>query len=224
MVRNLNNSIKSIIITIIALIIIFFILVPINREMGDLLSITWIVLISLLFAMIFGFVGYIVFTYNTLVSAKNYVANSWAQIDVQLKKRMDLIPNIVDTVKGYAKHENEIFINVTNARASLQSATTIRDTADANNMLTNTLKSMFAVVENYPDLKANANFLDLQKQLSSIEQEIANQRTVFNKFVLRYNNLCEQFPSNMIASRYNFKVIDYFHTDDESRNVPKVKF
>lgn len=224
MVSYLNDVVKSLIIILIASYPLLALVEAINRGTGDNLSVAIVVIIAVFIAIVMGIIFYVIFSYNSLVGAKNNVENSWAQIDVQLKKRMDLIPNIVETVKGYAKHENKTFINVTKARSGLESATTVKDTVEANNILTNTLKSLFAVAEDYPELKANSNFQDLQNQLSAIEEEIANQRTVFNRFVLKYNNLCEQFPSNMVANKFNFKVIDYFRTEEESRNAPKVKF
>lgn len=221
MVINLNNIIKSIIITIISSFVLGTIL---GAFLFSYVSSSIVFFIAIICGILIGIFCYIVFIYNDLIKAKNNVENSWAQIDVQLKRRIDLIPNIVETVKGYAEHENETFVNIAKARAGLESATTVKDTVKANNMLTNTLMSLFAVVENYPELKANSNFQDLQNQLKEIEKEIANQRTVFNSFVMKYNNLCEQFPSNIIANKFNFKVADYFHTNEEERNTPKVKF
>ncbi len=177
-------------------------------------------IIGLIFALI-----YLLLTgYNQLISAKNGVSNAWAQIDVQLRRRMDLIPNIVDTVKGYAGHENSTLSEVTQARASLQNADTVKGTEAANNKLTDTLNHLFMVAESYPDLKANTNFQDLQNQLRETEGLIANNRQIFNNAVLFYNNLCQQIPTNIVAIIFNFQTADYFQTDDESRVAPKVKF
>src|SRR5512134_3646579 len=148
--------------------------------------------------------------YNRLVQQRNRVDNAWAQIEVQLKRRWDLIPNLVETVKGYAAHERGTFEAVTAARAQLQQAGTPAQAAEANNMLTQTLRSLFAVAEAYPDLKANQNFLDLQNELSDIEEKIAYARQFYNTNVLSYNTKTETFPSVIFANMFNFEPAEFF--------------
>ena len=162
--------------------------------------------------------------YNDLVKLKNRVKNSFAQIDVQLKRRNDLIPNLVETVKGYASHEKGVFEEVTKARSNVINASGVKETSQADNQLTSALKSLFAVAENYPELKANTNFQELQKQLDETENKIAYARQFYNDVVMMYNNKRETFPSNLIANLFNFEEADFFETDVESREVPKVEF
>lgn len=162
--------------------------------------------------------------YNGLVGARNKVKNGWAQIDVQLKRRIDLIPNLIETVKGYASHEKGVFTEITEARSSLMNASSVKEAETANNQLTEAIKSLFAVAENYPDLKASQNFQDLQMQLSETEDKIAYARQFYNDTVLMYNNKCEMFPSNIIASLFNFKEADFFQADEGDRATPSVKF
>lgn len=162
--------------------------------------------------------------YNSLINLRNRVKNAWSQIDVQLKRRADLIPNLVETVKGYAKHERGVFENVTKARSSLLNAQTVQESAEANNMLTGALKSLFAVAENYPDLKANENFLDLQQQLSQTEDKIAYSRQFYNDTVLMYNNKVQMFPSNIFAKQFNFQEAEFFEVAEAERSLPKVEF
>lgn len=166
----------------------------------------------------------LVFVYNGLVGARNKVKNAWSQIDVQLKRRADLIPNLVETVKGYASHEKGVFENVTKARAGLLNAETVKDNQKANNQLTEALKTLFAVAENYPDLKASTNFQDLQKQLSETEDKIAYSRQFYNDTVLMYNNKCQMFPSNIIANLFHFNESEFFEVGESERSVPQVKF
>lgn len=167
---------------------------------------------------------YFVYIYNSLINLRNRVKNAWSQIDVQLKRRTDLIPNLVETVKGYAAHERGVFENVTKARSSLMNARTVKESAEANNMLTDALKSLFAVAENYPDLKANENFKDLQGQLSETEDKIAYSRQFYNDTVLMYNNKCQMFPSNLVASRFNFQEAEFFEIAEREKEAPEVKF
>ncbi len=162
--------------------------------------------------------------YNDLVNGRNRVKNSWSQIDVQLKRRNDLIPNIVETVKGYAAHEKETLSQVVEARSNIQNATTVEEVAEADNMLTGALRSLFAVAEAYPDLKANQNFLDLQEELSETEDKIAYARQFYNDTVLKYNNLCEQFPSNIIAKIFHFEPSQFFEAQTEEKATPHVQF
>jgi len=163
--------------------------------------------------------------YNRLVRMRNRCENAWAQVDVQLRRRYDLIPNLVETVKGYAKHEREVFQKVTEARAKAINAQTVKGQGEAENMLTGALKSLFAVVENYPELKANQNFLMLQEELAGTEGKIAYARQFYNDLVMRFNTKQQVFPSNMIASMFNFKEKDYFEIEEEEARRPvEVKF
>lgn len=163
--------------------------------------------------------------YNTLVRLRNRCDNSWAQVDVQLRRRYDLIPNLVETVKGYAKHEREVFQNVTEARAKAINAGTVSEQGKAENMLSGALKSLFAVVENYPELKANQNFLLLQEELAGTEGKIAYARQFYNDNVMKFNMKQQVFPSNIIASMFNFKERDYFEIEEaEAKEPVKVKF
>ena len=179
-----------------------------------------IILVVIVLIIIIAFVA----IYNGLVGARNKVKNAWSQIEVQLNRRADLIPNIVDTVKGYAEHEKTVFDNVTKARAGLMNASNVEEATSANNMLTDSLKSLFAVAENYPELKANENFLALQNELSETEDKIAYSRQFYNDTVLMYNNKCQQFPSNIIANLFNFNEESFFKGAEGSNTVPKVEF
>lgn len=167
---------------------------------------------------------YIISMYNKFVSLRNRVDNAWAQIDVQLQRRADLIPNLVETVKGYAKHESETLEAVTNARSAVSNAGTPAEAMDANNVLTSTLKSLFAVAESYPDLKANTNFIELQNELSQTEDKISYMRQSFNDVVMKYNNAIQQFPGNIFAGIFNFKTRDMFDAAPGSDVAPKVSF
>jgi LemA protein len=162
--------------------------------------------------------------YNKFVRAGNRVDNAWAQIDVQLKRRTDLIPNIVETVKGYAKHEREVLENVTKARSALMNATSPQARIDADNMLTGALKSLFAVAEAYPDLKANANFLQLQDELTHTENKVAYSRQYYNDAVLQYNNSIQSFPGNVFAGMYGRRDKTMLTIPEAERAVPKVAF
>ena len=162
--------------------------------------------------------------YNNLIGLRNRVQNSYAQIDVQLKRRNDLIPNLVETVKGYASHEKGVLEEVTQARTGVMNATTVEETSAADNQLTGALKTLFAVAENYPDLKANSNFQQLQSELSDTEDKIAYARQFYNDIVLKYNNACQQFPSSMLAKLFRFKEETYFETPESETAVPEVKF
>lgn len=186
----------------------------VNEMIIELIILVIIILIVVVF----------VYLYNSLVKLRNRVKNAWSQIDVQLNRRADLIPNLVETVKGYAKHEKTVFENVTAARAGLMNAKTVQETAEANNILTETLKSLFAVAENYPDLKASENFRELQGQLEETENKIAYSRQFYNDTVLMYNNKCQMVPSNIIASLFNFQEEEFFEIEETKREVPKVEF
>ena len=166
----------------------------------------------------------LVHMYNNLVGLRNRVKNSYSQIDVQLKRRNDLIPNLVETVKGYAEHEKSVLEEVTKARTGVMNATTVEETSAANNVLTGALKTLFAVAENYPDLKANSNFQQLQSELSETEDKIAYSRQFYNDVVLKYNNACQQFPSSILAKMFGFKTEEYFETAESEKAVPHVEF
>lgn len=162
--------------------------------------------------------------YNSLIQLRNRVENAWAQIEVQLKRRNDLIPNIVETVKGYAKHEKGLFENVTKARAAVMSAPTPQAKAEASNFLSSTLKSLFAVAENYPELKANENFQQLQEELSRTEDKIAYARQFYNDIAMTYNVRTETVPSNIVASLFGFERKELFQAPEGEREAPKVEF
>ena len=184
--------------------------------------ITLLILVALVAAVGLWIMG----AYNGLVRLRNAVRNSWSQIDVQLKRRYDLIPNLLETVKGYASHERETLESVTKARQqAIDVSGGVQAQAAAENMLSQTLRSLFAVSESYPDLKANENFLALQEELSSTENKISFSRQHYNDSVMRYNNQTEMFPSNVIAGMFSFTASEFFEIDDdEEREVPKVSF
>ncbi len=163
--------------------------------------------------------------YNGLIIARNRCDNSWAQVDVQLRRRYDLIPNLVETVKGYAKHEREVFEKVTQARTSAINAGTVKDQAQAENMLNGALKTLFAVAENYPELKANQNFLQLQEELSGTESKIAYARQFYNDMVMKFNQKQQVFPASIIANMFGFKEKEYFEIEEPAAKEPvKVSF
>lgn len=168
---------------------------------------------------------YAVSVYNALVALKNQIKNAWAQIDVQLKRRHDLIPNLVETAKGYVKHERETLESIVQARSAAMSGKTVEDKIKAEGTLSNALSKFFVVVENYPDLKANANFLAVQEELTSTENKIAFARQAYNDQALAYNNKIQMFPSNIVAQIWHFTQEPFFQLDDQSeRAVPQVKF
>ena len=162
--------------------------------------------------------------YNGLIRSRVRTREAWSGIDVQLKRRANLIPNLVETVRGYAAHERQTFENVTRARAMLQQAGTAAEAAQANNFLTQTLRSLFAVAENYPDLKANQNFLDLQNELSDIEEKIAYARQFYNRNVSAYNTRIQTVPNVVIANMFGFTRFEFFEAEEEAREVPEVSF
>ncbi|MEI6532635.1 MAG: LemA family protein [Candidatus Roizmanbacteria bacterium] len=170
------------------------------------------------------FVIFFISTYNSLVVLKTRIQEALSGIDIQLKRRTDLIPNLVETVKGYAKHEKDVFENVTKARSSLMSAESLIDKADANNQLSSTLKSLFAVAEAYPDLKANTNFQDLQRQLEDTEDKISYSRQFYNSNVLDFNTKVQTVPSNIVASMFGFSIFQFFEATEEERKNVKVSF
>ena len=162
--------------------------------------------------------------YNSLVVLRNKKDNEWAQIDVQLKRRADLIPNLVETVKGYAKHENSTLEEIIQARNSLVSAKTPEEEIKKNNELTNAISRLFALAENYPDLKANQNFVSLQNDLKETEDKISIARQFYNDTVLTYNNKVEMVPSNIVAGLFGFKKAAFFEIEEADKAAPKVSF
>ena len=181
----------------------------------------WIIGIIVVIVLI---VLYIVATYNGLVGMRNRVKDQWAQIDVQLKRRFDLIPNLVETVKGYADHEQETLKGVIEARNKFNVAKTPEEEMQANDQLSNFVTKLFALSEAYPDLKANQNFMNLQSELKETEDKIASARQFYNDTVLTLNNKIEMFPSNIIASMFKFTKEPFFEANEESREAVKVQF
>jgi len=162
--------------------------------------------------------------YNRLIVLRNRVDNAWAQIEVQLKRRYDLIPNLVNTVKGYASHESSVFEKVTEARAAAINAQGVEEQAQAENMLSGALKSLFAVAEAYPDLKADSGFLDLQGQLVDTENKIAYSRQFYNDSVMSFNTSIQSFPANMLAGMFGFSIREYFEAEPAADTAPTVQF
>ena len=185
----------------------------------------WINLTTVIVAVIILILLYIIFTFNRLIVLRNRIGNAWSQIDVQLKRRFDLIPNLVEAVKGYMKHERGTFETITKARAAMAKATTISEKAGADNMLAGALKTLFAVAENYPKLKASQNFMMLQEELSGTESKIAYARQFYNDTVLSFNNTIQQFPGRIIASMMGYKHHEFFQAESPAEKKPvKVKF
>lgn len=180
----------------------------------------WIIL-----AVVVLVVLWIIGVYNSLISRRNRVGEAWSDIDVQLKRRYDLIPNLIATVKGYAKHEASVFENVTKARTAAMGAQTLAEHAQTENMLTGALKSLFAVAENYPDLKASQNFVQLQDELSDTENKIQAARRFYNGNVRDYNTALQTFPSSLIAGAFHFTAREFFGLESEAeRKAPSVSF
>lgn len=179
----------------------------------------WIILIVVAIIVL-----YVISTYNGLVVLRNKVKDQWSQIEVQLKRRSDLIPNLVETVKGYAAHEKDTLEAVVSARNKAVSATTPEAEMQANGELSQALGRLFALTEAYPDLKANTNFVDLQNQLKETEDKISYSRQFYNDTVLKYQNKKESFPSNIIAGMFGFKTFKFFEAEEQDRKVPEVKF
>ena len=171
-------------------------------------------------------IGFIVATYNGLVTSRNRVEEAWSDITVQLKRRTDLIPNLVNSVKGYATHEKEVFEKVTEARSAIMDAKGVKDTAEAENMLEGALKSLFAVAEAYPDLKANQNFMQLQQELVDTEDKIQASRRFYNGGVRDLNTKIQTFPANIVAGMFNFRAKEFFEVEDRAsvENPVEVKF
>lgn len=181
----------------------------------------WLIVIIVLVALLF----WVISMYNGLVRLRNQVKNAWSQIDVQLKRRHDLIPNLVETAKGYMKHERETLEAITNARAAAMEAKSVGDTAKAEGALQGALSKFYLVVENYPDLKANQNFLALQEELTSTENKVGFSRQFYNDQVMQYNNRCESVPTNIVANLFGFQKSEFFELESPAeRAVPKVSF
>ncbi len=180
-----------------------------------------LIVIAIIVALVLWFIG----VYNRLITLKNRVENAWHQVDVQLQRRHDLIDNLVNTVKGYAKHEKEIFEEFAKARQMAASASTVAAKAKAEGELTNVLGRLFAVAESYPELKANENFLKLQEELTSTENKVAYARQAYNDTVYMFNRAIQLFPNNIIAGMMGFKPFEYFEVEsEEARKAPKVQF
>lgn len=190
--------------------------------MGGLSTTATVIII--IFAVIILLVFYGIGVYNKLVNSRNKVKDQWAQIDVQLKRRADLIPNLVETVKGYAKHEKNTLTEVIEARNKFVSAGSINEEIEANNQLTGALNKLFALSESYPELKANQNFINLQNDLKDTEDKISYARQFYNDTVLTYNNLVQMFPSNIVANMFKFEVYEFFKIEEKEKEVPKVSF
>lgn len=168
---------------------------------------------------------WVIFNYNRLITLRNRAKEAWSDIDVQLKRRYNLIPNLVETVKGYAAHEREIFERVTQARAQAMGAQTLKEKGEAENMLSQTLKSLFAVAENYPQLRASENFLELQRELTDTEDKIQAARRFYNGNVRDLNITIESFPANILASMFSFKQMEFFEIEEAAAREPvSVKF
>jgi LemA protein len=180
--------------------------------------------LGLLGLLFIGFIvvvaGWVILTYNGLVTLRNQLENAWSQIDVQLKRRYDLIPNLVEAVKDYMEYEQDVLTKVTEARAQAVSAQGPAEQAQADNMLTRALRSLFAVVENYPELKANENVLKLQEELTSTENRISFSRQFYNDTVMRFNTRLQTFPTNVIAGMLGFAAREFFETGDDAEREP----
>lgn len=168
-------------------------------------------------------IAYLIVTYNTLIRLRQRVHNAWSQMDVQLKRRYDLIPNMINAVKGYAQHEKETLDKVTKARTIAMGAGSVAEQARAETLLTGALKTLFAVAEAYPELKANANFIQLQAELSDTENKIAFARQFYNDTVQIFNTKIELFPTNLLAGMLGFEIVDYFTLQDEAQARQNVK-
>lgn len=182
---------------------------------------TGIIIAAIILVLVLAFV---IATYNTLIGLKNKVEDSWAQIEVLLKRRADLIPNLVETVKGYAKHEEGTLENVIAARNKAVSAVNKQDEMQAAGEVSNALSRLFALAEAYPDLKANTNFIDLQNNLKETEDKLSFSRQFYNDTVLKYKDKIQMFPSNIVASLFHLKPAAFFEASEEDRKVPEVKF
>ena len=184
----------------------------------------WVIALLVIGGIVLVLLLFVVFTYNQLVVLRNRVKDQWSQIDVQLKRRFDLIPNLVNTVKGYAKHEKETLDAVIKARNTYVTASTPNEKIKANQELSGMLTKLFALSESYPDLKANANFIELQQELKETENKIAIARQFYNDTALTYNNKVQMVPSNIVASMFHFEKEEFFEANEEERKNVKVEF
>lgn len=182
------------------------------------------IVIAVVAVVLILIIAFVIKTYNALVKLRNSVKDSWSQIDIQLKRRFDLIPNLVETVKGYANHEEETLTKVIEARNQYQSAKTSEEAMKANNELTNMITKLFALSEAYPDLKANQNFLNLQNDLKDTEEKISYARQFYSDAVLKYNNNIQVFPSNLVAGIFGFKAEKFFEAAEAEKENVKVDF
>ena len=181
-------------------------------------------ILGIILVIIVIIILWLIFTYNRLVLLKNRAKEAWADIDVQLKRRYDLIPNLVETVRGYATHERELFEKVSEARSRAMGAKSLKERGEAENILSGTLKTLFAVAENYPELKASTNFLELQRELRDTEDKIQAARRFYNSNVLELNTKIESFPTNFIAQVFGFGKMDFFEIEEVAREPVKVQF
>jgi len=181
----------------------------------------WIIILVIIVLLIISMIA----MYNSLIRLRNQVKNAWSQIDVQLKRRHDLIPNLVETAKGYMKHERETLEEITKARSQAVQASSVSEQGEAEGRLNDALSQFYLVVENYPDLKANQNFLALQEELTSTENKVSFARQYYNDEVLKYNTKIQSFPTNILAGMFNFEESDFFEIEmPDEREVPEVKF
>ncbi len=185
---------------------------------------TVLVVLGILLLIVLAAYSYLKGTYNSLVTMDEGVKGAWAQVENQLQRRYDLIPNYVETVKGYAKHEKEVFVEVAQARAKVAGATSVNDKIEANTQLSSALGRLLLVVERYPELKANANFIRLQDELAGTENRIAVERRRFNEMVKSYNIKIRSFPTNILAGMFGFEKATFFKVPKERQEAPKVKF
>lgn len=181
----------------------------------------WLIIILVVVVVI---LGWIIATFNRFIVLRNRLKESWSDIDVQLRRRYDLIPNLVETVKGYATHEKELFENVTKARNMAMGAQTMKEHSEAENFLSSTLKSLFAVSENYPQLRASENFLELQRELRDTEDKIQAARRFYNTNARDMNTGVESFPANIVSSTFGFKVAEFFEIEEAAKEPVSVKF
>lgn len=182
------------------------------------------IVIGVIVLVILLIVGSAVGKYNSIVSSEEKVTASLSDIDTQLQRRADLIPNLVNTVKGYMKHEEKVIESVTDAREKLNSASSLEDKGKANKELSNAINQLYVIVENYPDLKANTNFIALQDEIAGSENRVAVARKNYNDAVNTYNSMIKRFPDNIIASMFGFEKKEYYEADEESKDVPNVSF
>ena len=183
-----------------------------------------LIIIGILAVVVLIIVFYVISAYNRLVSEQLKVDNQWSQIDIVMKQRNDTLPNLMNVVSGYATHEKELFEEVSNARMRYTNASDTDESVQAASELSGCISRLFAIAENYPELKANANFMDLQNKISSLEEKIADFRQFYNDTVMRYNRLILMFPSNMIARMLGFKERKFFEVDESDKKIPEVKF